>query len=323
MFFHKVFLAIQHQGPRHGNSHEAEPAVPIDRAGPIDHTVPAMKLNIDHHVHTRYSNCCNEDYGLKEIIEAQNANGMSYVCVSDHIHTARDTGGLEDHHRALATLPSSYKELPVYLGVEMTFTSPEGDIPVDPGALPAPPSFTIGGCHHFPWDKDLTMGDVPGGRAKLARMTEQGLTELLLQHHRLLQGAVQKARIDILAHPFDFFFRLGIFDARLLDMFHDTVRLCKKHRVAIEVNNASARRCDAEEKKNTPFNSQCIAPKKFFSALITMAMEEKVPLSPASDAHARNDIGCFDSLLPYLEEAGAGPGDFLRLDSLDTFSKSV
>ena len=272
-----------------------------------------MKLTVDHHVHTRYSNCCREDYGLREIIETQIQNGMEYACVTDHIHSSRDTAGLSEHHAAYQSLPERLKGIPVYIGAELTFSSPEGHVPVDTAALEKTPAFTIGGCHHIPWDSRLTMGDIPGSRAIVAAMNEQSYFEMLKKHHILLKGAVEKEHIDILAHPYDFFFRLGIFDTRMLDMFHDIVLLCKKHRVAIEINNASAKRCLMEEERGERFNGSCISPKSFYSGLIKMAMDEKVPLSPASDAHAQKDIGYFEDLYPFLLDAGTSNQHLFRI----------
>ncbi len=263
-----------------------------------------MKLHIDHHIHSKYSACCRGTYDFQEIVRTLHEQDRRYYCVTDHVHSEVDSGGLQAHHEALRKIPAYLLDRPVYIGVEVTLSSRNGEYSSAFRVAAPQPAYVIGGGHHIP-DTDVSMGSIPRAKDVLQRCDDNALTELFAIYHDMQCGAVKNHSIDILAHPHDLFFRCGVFDSRQLDLFADTVRLCRKHDVAVEVNRASIIRCaQADNADYAPFNRHCIRPNEFYARMIQLAIDEGVLLSPASDAHVLQDVGKLDAVETCLAEMG-------------------
>lgn len=273
-----------------------------------------MKLRIDHHIHSKYSACCSGNYDLHEIVRIVHTKNLLYYCVTDHIHSDADTGGLRAHHDALRNIPEKLLDRPVYIGVEVTFNSRNGEYASAFKNHAPQPAYVIGGGHHIP-GTGITMGSIPSAIEALQQCDDNALVEVFAFYHDMQCGAVKNRSIDILAHPHDLFFRCGIFDVRQLEMFAYTVRLCREHDVAIEVNRASITRCFRPDSEHVePFNRHCISSQEFYTRMIRMVIDEGGLLSPASDAHALYDVGNVNVVETLLTDMGIRENQLLYLN---------
>ena len=273
-----------------------------------------MKADADNHVHSKYSECCHENYDLETIIRIQSENGMKYACVTDHIHTDADTGGLSEHFRYLKANPVTVEKIKVYIGAELTFTDHEGNVPLPFLESGEQPDFLTGGCHSIP-GYDVSMGDIEKARLKLKCMTDKEFIDFTDVHRRMVKGAVEKGLINILAHPFDLFFRCGIYDSRLLDNFQSIARICRKNDIAVEINNASAGRCISTPENHTEYNKYCIRPADFYLKMINIAVEENVIFSTGSDAHVEISIGRMEYCEEIIKKTGIDHSKLFYLDN--------
>lgn len=279
-----------------------------------------MILDTDHHVHSRYSDCCHENYDLETIINRQTENGMRYVCVSDHIHRIEDTGGLSEHLRFLRENPEIAAKNRVFVGAELTFIDYDGNIPLPFIDSKDQPDFLIAGCHSIP-EYGINMGDIISAGTMLGSMNSDEFSVFTAGHHRMLKGAVLKGIINILAHPYDFFFRCEIFDSRLLENFIEIARICRKNDIAVEINNASARRCLSSAGNYKNFNKYCIQPAVFYMEMINIARNEGALFSTGSDAHDADSIGNMDYAEKVVTKINIDRTQLLNLDNGDDFRK--
>jgi histidinol phosphatase-like PHP family hydrolase len=257
-------------------------------------------INIDNHIHSRFSGCCRENYGLEQIYMVQKENNMRYACVTDHIHETGETAGLKEHFSWLRKTAAGQKmDIPVFVAAEMTIINSDGDIPEIVSSADCQPDYLIGGCHYIPGKSGLNMGSIREAVRQLRKFSESDLQNLYNFHRNMIAGAVRRKKFDIFAHPFDFFYRCGIFDQRLLDGFREFCCLCRENNIAVELNNASAERCLVDFADSAVFNSNCVRSVDFFMRMLEIVKSENVKLSPASDAHSLARIG----YLEYAEKA--------------------
>ena len=269
---------------------------------------------MDNHVHSVYSECCNENYNLETIINKQAANGMKYACVTDHIHSIDDTGGLAGHFSFIRTNPEALKKIDVFIGAELTFIDDEGNVPLPFLSGAERPDFLIGGCHSV-GSCGVSMSDINTAHSRLAAMTDNEFTAFTDEHLHMLKGAVQKGIINILAHPLDIFFRCRIYDSRLLESFQEIARICRKKDIAVEINNASAERCLSSGGNGDDFNKYSIRPEVFYMKMINIARDEGVIFSTGSDAHTELSIGDMKYAEIAVKKAGIDHSRLLSLDS--------
>jgi histidinol phosphatase-like PHP family hydrolase len=273
-----------------------------------------MKLQIDHHIHSKYSACCRGNYDFHDIFHRLHEQEMLYYCVTDHVHSDADSGGLRAHHEVLQRIPDHLLDRPVYIGVEVTFNTGDGEYSSAFRANAPQPAYVIGGGHHIP-NTDVSMWSIPRAIEVLQQCDDHALTELFACYHNMQCGAVKNRTIDILAHPHDLFFRCGIFDIRQLEMFAATARLCRRYDVAVEVNRASIIRCaKADNAGYVPANRHCIRPNDFYTRMIQLVLDEGGLLSPASDAHALDDVGKLDKVEEFMTGMGIQDDQLLYLN---------
>ncbi len=273
-----------------------------------------MTLNIDHHIHSKYSSCCRGTYDFLDIVRTLHEKNLHYYCVTDHIHSDADTGGLQAHHDLLRKIPAQLLDRPVYIGVEVTFRSRAGEYPTAFRTCAPEPAYLIGGGHHIP-GTNISMNSIPRSVEALRQSDDNALLELFSIYHDMQCGAVKNRTIDILAHPHDLFFRCGIFDVRQLEMFAKTARLCREHDIAVEANNASITRCVvADSADYAPYNRHCIRPKEFYARMIRLVLDEGGLLSPASDAHTHQDVGQMGVVENFLTAMGVRENQLFSLN---------
>ncbi|MBN1646636.1 MAG: hypothetical protein JW874_01265 [Spirochaetales bacterium] len=273
-----------------------------------------MKPDIDNHIHSRYSSCCGEDYGLEQIIAVLQKKKMQYACVSDHIHVTGDTAGLREHFDWRKKVQKKEDlSFPVYIGAEMTIISTAGDIPELPYGGRYRPDFLIGGCHRIPGRKHLNMNSIDIAGQKLRAMPDSELRAVYAEHAEMICSSVKKRKYDILAHPFDFFFRCAIFDRRQLEEFVMICRLCREYDIAVGLNNASARRCLGQMRNVQAFNAHCIGSEEFFLSMLRIARSEHLLFSPGSDAHMLRDAGCLDFVEKAISCSGISKNELFCL----------
>jgi histidinol phosphatase-like PHP family hydrolase len=273
-----------------------------------------VSLDADHHIHARYSNCCKEDYGLPELMAKLASEGMAYLCVTDHVHGSADSAGIAEHRAALAAMPPEARLLPAHIGAEVSLLTGEGAWShrfIRDGLEPA---FIVAGCHWIP-DTPLTMGDIPGSRAYVQGLGDAGLEALFARQRAMQEGAVAVGGFDILAHPNDLFFRVGVFDSRLIDMSYELARKCAAAGIAVEVNGQSLRRCREaaarpEALRDGPF---ALEPLSFMARLIDAIADSGCLISAGSDAHRLAEAGRLQAIEAELEARGIGADRLFRL----------
>ncbi len=273
-----------------------------------------MIPDTDHHVHSRYSECCHEDYNLENIIKKQTENGLRYICVTDHIHCMEETGGLAEHFGYLQDNPGIAERNTVFIGAELTIAGNKGNFPLSFLKSGEQPDFLIGGCHSIR-EYRIGMGDINSARLLLVSMNDNDFLNFTDVHYQMLKGAVQKGIINILAHPYDLFFRCGIFDSRLLGKFQKIARICRKNDIAVEINNASARRCLSPEGKQKRYNKYSIESADFYMKMIKIAADEGVFFSTGSDAHDEMSIGNMEYAAKVIEKAETDRSQLFYLDN--------
>ena len=273
-----------------------------------------MTLHIDHHIHSAYSSCCRGTYNFPDIVRTLHDKNFHYYCVSDHIHSDADTGGLQAHHDMLRKIPAELLDRPVYIGAEVTFCFRDGEYPSAFRTRAPEPAYLIGGGHYIP-GTNISMNSIPRSVEALRQYDDNALLELFSIYHDMQCGAVKNRTIDILAHPHDLFFRCGIFDVRQLEMFANTARLCREHDIAVEVNNASITRCiEADSANYAPYSRHCIRPNEFYARMIRLVLDEGALLSPASDAHTFQEVGQMDAVESFLTDMGVRENQLFYLN---------
>lgn len=276
-------------------------------------TVDEMNYAVDHHIHTKYSACCRQEYDLADIISIQSKKGMKYMCVSDHIHEDKDDGGIPEHYKVLRNNPELVQNKKIFIGAELTIRTLEGDVPLLCKERKEKPQFLLGGCHTIP-QFNLHMWAINDSINIMREYSENQLLKLFNSYQKMIIGACRKRNFDVLIHPLEFFIRCDLFDSRILDLFIDIAGTCRKNNIAIELNNASINRCLFPSSKYAPFNRHCIQPANFFREMIAIACNENVLFSPGSDAHHLENIGNLNAVNSILSEFGIKEDQIFFLD---------
>ncbi|HME51176.1 MAG TPA: hypothetical protein VKM55_03080 [Candidatus Lokiarchaeia archaeon] len=256
----------------------------------------------DNHVHTKYSACCHEHYDLREIARIHESKGFSYTCVSDHVHSDTDGAFLTEHARARQDLTADGFALPIFLGIEASIVNFDGHLPLD--SVAGTPDYIMCSDHWIPSTR-ITMDDLPGSARIVKEMHDNDPGQLRILYENVASmyvNAMSSNKIDILAHPFDTFMRIGNFDGQLLDYFGVVCEICQEKGVAVEINNKTVERQFDLFTNNEPLHDDCLPPAEFYMRLMKIPLDYDVAFSTGSDAHVVRDIGVLDHAANFIEQ---------------------
>jgi len=262
-----------------------------------------MQLN-DHHVHTRFSACCHERYDLHQIAKILDAKGFPYACVLDHVHQGTDGDFLAEHARVRNDLLAGGYPKPIFIGIEASIVDNGGHLVLN--SVNAAPDYIVCSDHWIPGTL-ITMDNLQGSAFRVKEMhakEPQKLQALYKDVASMYVNAIGINKIEILAHPFDTFMRIGNHDKHLLDVFGPVCEACQVRGVAIEINDKSVQRQLFPAKQRKPLHDDCMQPAAFYTALVKIAMNYDLLFSTGSDAHVVNDIGDLAHSRAFIEQLG-------------------
>ncbi len=267
----------------------------------------------DHHVHTRYSACCHERYDLREIARAHDRLGFPYSCVSDHVHSDADGAFVAEHQRVRNDLAAGGFGKPIFIGIEASIMDVGGHLALD--SVNGEPDYVL--CSdHWIGDMGISMDDLQGSARVVKAMHEkdpQALKSLYGDVASMYANAVTRNKVDILAHPFDTFMRIGNFDQHLLDVFGRVCEACQDRRMAIEINNQSVKRQLDLFSRVEPLHADCLPAPDFYTRLFKVAVGYDLQFSTGSDAHVAKEIGDLNRSRQFIEQLGIPQGRIFSL----------
>ncbi len=225
-----------------------------------------MTAKFDFHVHTMYSDGVGTAAAM---VEAAEARGLEAIALTDHgpelsVGTPREklTPMLQD-----IKLAQEDAGIPVLAGIEANVVDEGGTIDVDEefiGKL----DILLMGIHRLGEARD----PVEFARDYLGRATR----------------AIERHKIDVLAHPF--YFHRDLVPHLLLEDLENFVRLAAGRGAAMEVN------------------MKYMGPDEEF---LRLCLREGVKLSIGTDAHTAGEVGRVDWALGVLRRIGARREDLI------------
>jgi histidinol phosphatase-like PHP family hydrolase len=263
-----------------------------------------MKPSSDFHVHTHYSGCCKETYGIKEAWDAARDRGIETLGISDHDVPYKNQY-LKKQHAIASKLEN------VLLGMEVSIRYGDGKILVSRKNLQLldyflisehihiMPSWTLmkkGRKNFKSWWKD------PGERFKIEKFYQK--------HAMMTYKALEKNKPDILAHPWRYPWHGGILDKATLEVYEKVLHLAGKLGVKIELSRSvmSLVISDLEGKGVENFEleefpswkgqmeHELMRPVEFFKLYSRSCVANGIEFTLGSDAHRLVDIANYPDL---------------------------
>jgi histidinol phosphatase-like PHP family hydrolase len=248
----------------------------------------------DHHIHTRYSRCCHEQYDLSTIVSKLSSLDFPYYCVSDHIHWQdNDDVYFPEHIKKATELIKGGLEKPIFLGVEITILDNKGTLPNQPNSKDKINYFLVGD-HYIPTVPKITMDDIQGSKKILTQLLKKdngSLDEIMKYNCDMYCNVMKKHHPTILVHPFSTFLRCGFTHTKLLDFFESVCETSQQCQTAIELNRAELNRCYLSEEKILMKSDELLPLPEFYDNLLQVMKKYDVKISFGSDSHQVVDIG--------------------------------
>ncbi|HMF29907.1 MAG TPA: hypothetical protein VKK79_00725 [Candidatus Lokiarchaeia archaeon] len=259
---------------------------------------------VDWHIHTRYSSCCKEDYGVAEVWDAAEQAGLAGAGLSDHSNYPSFNANFVRSQRE-DIMNFGFQDN-VRVGLEISIIDRKGKLGVNPKILGLLDFVMIAEHLHiarpfseFSNVKKKILKWVESGDNVKVQDLEQRTLELMCAGMQVNNG------VTILAHPWRFFLSRRIYDPLLLDL---TPRLCEVAQdrgVAIEMPGTHLGILTDRE-QNLPFWD-------FVREFWRLVSRYDVRISFGSDAHRLDKIGHFENLTSALNEFGLSPRRLLTL----------
>jgi len=271
-----------------------------------------LKAISDYHVHTSASHCCKEHYGPIDAWNVARERGIEYLGITDHDVPFKN-GYLQSHERAVKGKTG------LLLGLEVSIRDEQGRIQVAKRDLERLDYVLLAEhVHIMP-----TWMFLRKGRKAFAAWwrdpAKQHLVEKYYERHsRMTCLALERNRVDVLAHPWRFPWHQGILDKASLQATERVVRVVLKKGVKIEVSRAVLNlvRHDVEHVNERlavlsafpPWKGcldhEILPPAAFFRAYFEMCQQLGATFTLGSDAHKLADIGQFGNIDAVLLATG-------------------
>lgn len=227
-----------------------------------------MLPKFDFHVHTLYSS--DGESTVSSMVEAAEARGLAAVAITDH--GPELSVGISPHKIVpmLRDIELARKDarIPVFTGMEANIISIDGEIDLDEWLVEKLDVLVVG-LHRL-----RSFGHRP--------------EELARDYLKSVMNVMERQRVDILVHPFQFHRYLAPYLSP--DEINEFVKLAAKKEVAVELN--SKYRVPDEN-----FLRECL--------------REGVKLSMGTDAHTAAEVGRVDWPMAMLRRVGARAEDLV------------
>lgn len=248
---------------------------------------------VDMHIHTVYCGHAAPSMTLANIVGRAEQVGLKQIAITEHVWNHQHLHILDILTEELERIEPG---ITVRVGVEVDVDPRHGDgrfieqIPSDFRPV-------IAATHTYPESTMMWYSDESASTRTRRR--------LLKKWFRWVTAAVQRQRVDVLAHPGIMLSREGPgvrFEAEMLDRFTDLFGVMRAQGVAFELNEQVKRKLLSDQQQETYHN------------LPALAVELGVKLSVGSDAHELSQIGQFDWLSGLVRRAGLRARDFRIYD---------
>lgn len=261
---------------------------------------------VDWHVHTRYSSCCKEDYGVIEVGEAAETLGLAGVGITDHSNYQRhNVKFLERQRQEMVTFGMQSR---MRLGLEVTILDRKGTLGVNPKALDRLDFIILAEHLHIA----KIFSEFHNIKDKAVKWRDAGDVEKLRDlgaktNELMIAGLRYSPPHTILAHPWRFFLSRKIYEPELLDL---TPRLCEvaqERGVAIEMPGIHLKYWEARDQDRPPY--------EFIRSFWRIVGGFDLRIALGSDAHRLQDLR-FPDISPMFNDFGLSPKRLLCLEDV-------
>ncbi len=262
---------------------------------------------VDWHVHTRYSSCCKEDYGVFEVGQAAEELGLAGVGITDHSNYQRhNVKFLATQRQEMVTFGMQSR---IRLGLEVTILDRKGNLGVNPKALERLDFIILAEHLHIA----KMFSEFHKIKEKAVQWRDEGDTEKIkdlgVQTQELMCAGLQSSSPHaILAHPWRFFLSRKIHEPSLIDL---TPRLCEvaqERGIAIEMPGSHLRIWADRSQQRPDY--------EFIQSFWRVVSGYDVRIALGSDAHRLADLGVFPELSSAFNDFGLSPNRLLRLEDV-------
>lgn len=266
-----------------------------------------MKIEIlpDHHIHSKASRCCPEQYTLKEIVFKLRELNAPYACITDHIHYAKDDQYYFQHMQLAKQLRLSDPQFPIFLGAEMTIQDSSGHLP-ELDQAKGNVQFTIVGEHFIPNFK-ITMDDLEGGRTLLKEWIIHDSTKLskaIRIVKEMYLNCIKLNHPTVLVHPYSTYLRCDYAHSQFLSDFEEVCELSQNMGTAIELNESQRIQCLVQNSPQIVESPDVISKKDFFIGMIRIMKHTGVKYSLGSDSHVLKSVGHIEEVWALAQNYG-------------------
>jgi histidinol phosphatase-like PHP family hydrolase len=271
-----------------------------------------VKALSDYHVHTSASHCCKERYGPIDAWKAARERGIEHVGITDHDVPLKN-GYLEAHERAVQGKEG------LLLGLEVSIRNERGRIQVAKRDLERLDYVLLAEhVHIMP-----TWTFLRKGRKAFAAWWRDPAKRHLVEkyydrHSRMTCIALERNRVDVLAHPWRFPWHQGILDRATIQASERVVSVAVEKGVKIEVSRGIINlvRQEVEPGHDRPVDlsaflpwkgtlkHEILPPVEFFRLYFAMCQQLGAAFTLGSDAHKLADIGAFGNIDAFLLATG-------------------
>ncbi|MHA1731563.1 MAG: PHP domain-containing protein [Promethearchaeota archaeon] len=239
----------------------------------------------DFHVHTKYSGCCKEDYGVVDAYHAAVARGCAGIGVSDHCnYRSFNAGFVYTQREAIERQGLGGR---VLVGLEVTMLD-GGRLGIHPKYLAALDFVIIAEHLHIakPFSKFFRVKHKIKKWYAEPSKYQRKIRDFHAKHRELyLKGIAANPR-SILAHPFRFTRTRGIFDPVLLDLGEEICEAAQLNEVAIEVHGSFLKAALGADSPH----------RRFVLEFFKTCGQFDLQYSLGSDAHKLSEVGRFEGL---------------------------
>ncbi len=240
----------------------------------------------DFHVHTHYSGCCKEDYGVLEAWDQAKTNDFDGIGISDHCnYRAYNAGFIFDQKNLVEKNGLSEN---VKIGLEITIVDPKGRLGVHPKYLQALDFHIISEHLHIA----KLFSPFYRVKHKIKRWYadpknyQNKLRKFHANHRALYLNGIHQHPRSILAHVFRFTRGRQIFDPVLLELGEDICEAAQTSEVAIEVHSGFLKAALADPSPH----------REFVLSFFRICQKYDLYYSLGSDAHNLRNVANFEDL---------------------------
>jgi histidinol-phosphatase (PHP family) len=231
---------------------------------------------IDYHIHTKL--CGHAQGEMEEYVEYALTQSLQEIGFADHLPMlkwaqpdyAMAFGTLPDYISHVHRLQREYQNLPIKLGIEADYYSPDEEQATQELLTQYPFDYVYGSVHFI---DDWAIDDPQ----YIDRWEMQDINIAYEQYFTLLQQAARSRLFDIISHP-DLAKKFGYRPTKdISETLERTVQCCKESGVAVEINTSGLRK---------PVNELYPSPQ-----IIQLLKKYDIPIVLGSDAHVPEDVG--------------------------------